>query len=75
MFDSPTDMKWNDDYDFYGDGFDLDMSNMTEEEAKNVARFWISVMALLCYGWTAVVYLWMQFFYLFCINRVMVPQK
>jgi len=73
MFDAPTDTEWKDDYDFYGDGFDFDLSNMTEPEAKNVARFWIAVLMILCFGWNAIVYLWMQAFYLFIINRVLIP--
>lgn len=76
MFGVPTDMNgWDDNYDFYGDGFDFDMSNMTEREAKNVARFWISVLCVVGFGWSAIVYLWMQALYVFAINRVMAPQK
>jgi len=77
MFGVPTDVNgWGDnDYDFYGDGYDFDMSNMTEPEAKNIARFYISILVIVCFAWNAVVYLWIQAWYIFAINKVMKPQK
>ena len=77
MFGIPTDQNgWGDEsYKMYGDGFDFDMSNMTEPEAKNVARFWISVLMIVCFAWNGVCYLWIQVWYIFAINKVLKPQK
>ena len=63
-----------DDYTNRGDPFNFNMDHMTEQEAKHIAKFWISMLTIVSFLWTGVVYLWMQAFYLFVINRVMKPQ-